>query len=133
MRITSGHYKNRQLFVPEGKFVRPTSDRMRQSIFNILRHPKWDDQFSLDGIHVADLFCGSGSLGLEALSNGAKHCVFIDQDVRATNDNTGFLPVDDFISFIFLVLSDIGIIISRTGSVFISLGSSLSTTLFSLN
>lgn len=96
MRITSGDYKNRRLFVPEGKFVRPTSDRMRQSLFNILRHPKWDLDFSLDDKYVADLFCGSGSLGLEALSNGAKHCVFVDQDVKAVTDNTGFLPEDDF-------------------------------------
>lgn len=96
MRITSGEYKNRRLFVPEGKFVRPTSDRMRQSLFNILRHPKWDLDFSLDGKNVADLFCGSGSLGLEALSNGAKHCVFVDQDTKAVTDNTGFLPENDF-------------------------------------
>jgi 16S rRNA (guanine966-N2)-methyltransferase len=96
MRITSGTYKNRRLFVPDGKFVRPTSDRMRQSIFNILRHPKWAPDFSLDGAHIADLFCGSGSLGLEALSNGAKHCVFVDQDVKAVTNNTGFLDDDDF-------------------------------------
>jgi 16S rRNA (guanine966-N2)-methyltransferase len=96
MRITSGTYKNRRLFVPDGKFVRPTSDRMRQSIFNILRHPKWAPDFSLDGAHIADLFCGSGSLGLEALSNGAKHCVFVDQDIKAVTNNTGFLNDDDF-------------------------------------
>lgn len=96
MRITSGEYKNRQLFVPEGDFIRPTSDRMRQSIFNILRHPKWDDEFDLNDVRVMDIFCGSGSLGLEALSNGAKHCTFIDQDVRTVRKNTGFVPEDDF-------------------------------------
>jgi 16S rRNA (guanine966-N2)-methyltransferase len=95
MRITSGEYKNRQLFVPEGDFIRPTSDRMRQSIFNILRHPKWDDEFDLNDIRVLDIFCGSGSLGLEALSNGASHCTFIDQDVRTVRKNTGFIPEDD--------------------------------------
>jgi 16S rRNA (guanine966-N2)-methyltransferase len=95
MRITSGDYKNRQLFVPEGDFIRPTSDRMRQSIFNILRHPKWDNAFDLNDVRVLDLFCGSGSLGLEALSNGATHCVFIDQDVRTVRKNTGFVPEDD--------------------------------------
>ena len=96
MRITSGEYKNRQLFVPEGDFIRPTSDRMRQSIFNILRHPKWGDEFDLNDIRVLDIFCGSGSLGLEALSNGAIHCTFIDQDVRTVRKNTGFVPEDDF-------------------------------------
>ncbi len=96
MRITSGEYKNRQLFVPEGDFIRPTSDRMRQSIFNILRHPKWDDTFDLDGARVLDIFCGSGSLGLEALSNGASHCTFIDQDVRTVRNNTGFVPEGGF-------------------------------------
>lgn len=96
MRITSGEYKNRRLFVPEGKFIRPTSDRMRQSIFNILRYPKWDDNFELSGARVMDVFCGSGSLGLEALSNGAVYCLFVDQDARTVRDNTGFISEDDF-------------------------------------
>ena len=76
--------------------VRPTSDRMRQSLFNILRHPRWDSDFDLKGKNVMDLFCGSGSLGLEALSNGAKKCFFIDQDIKAVTNNTGFVPEDQF-------------------------------------
>lgn len=91
MRITSGHYKNRTLFVPEGRDIRPTSDRMRQSLLNLLRHAKWLDGFALDGARVADLFCGTGALGLEMLSNGASHVTFMDQNIQTVEKNTGFL------------------------------------------
>lgn len=96
MRITSGEYKNRKLFVPEGKAIRPTSDRMRQTLFNILRHPKWDSDFDLTGKVILDLFCGSGALGLESLSNGAQKCFFMDRDTKTVINNTGFLNEDDF-------------------------------------
>jgi len=96
MRITGGQYKNKKLFVPEGDYVRPTSDRMRQSLFNILHHAKWADDFEFDGARVLDLFCGTGALGLEALSHGASHCLFIDQDIHAVQRNTAFLDNDQF-------------------------------------
>lgn len=97
MRITGGQYKNRKLVVPEGKDVRPTSDRMRQTLFNMIRHARWADDFDLDGAYVLDLFCGSGALGIEALSQGAKHCTFVDMDVTSIKSNaSAILPNDDF-------------------------------------
>ena len=91
MRVTSGLYKNRKLAVPEGSDVRPTSGRMRQSLFNMLHHAKWLDGFEMEGAHALDLFCGSGALGLEALSHGAAHCVFVDRDLKTVRQNTRFL------------------------------------------
>jgi len=74
MRITSGTFRNRKLDAPEGHDVRPTSDKMRQVIFNMLM------KYALpaDAV-VLDVFCGTGALGLEALSRGAAFCTFIDQ------------------------------------------------------
>lgn len=66
---------------PSGGATRPTADRTRQALFNILEHGVQD--FSLDGVRVIDLFAGSGALGLEALSRGAGHCLFIDKDRAA--------------------------------------------------
>jgi len=58
--------------------VRPTSDKVRQAIFNILAHNSFGGGFSLDGARVADLFAGTGALGLEAISRGALFCLFVD-------------------------------------------------------
>jgi len=96
MRITGGEYKNRKLFVPDGIDVRPTSDRMRQTLFNMLHHAKWAADFDFKEVKVIDLYCGTGALGLEALSHGAKHCLFIDQDIHAAQRNTAFLNNDDY-------------------------------------
>jgi 16S rRNA (guanine966-N2)-methyltransferase len=75
MRITAGQWRGRKLEVPDGDAVRPTSDMVRQAIFNILyAHGKPQDSY------VIDAFCGTGALGLEALSRGAAHCFFIDND-----------------------------------------------------
>lgn len=71
MRIIAGKYRGRRLFVPKGRDVRPTGDRVKEAIFSILGR-------SVDGAVVLDLFAGSGSLGLEALSRGAKRAVFVD-------------------------------------------------------
>ncbi|MGZ9109177.1 MAG: 16S rRNA (guanine(966)-N(2))-methyltransferase RsmD [Micavibrio sp.] len=82
MRITGGEFRGRNLLVPKGDAVRPTSDRMRQSIFNMLVAGRWlaEADFDLVGSTVLDAFCGTGALGLEALSRGAGACVFIDKD-----------------------------------------------------
>lgn len=84
MRITGGEAKGRVLKVPETGTVRPTTDKMRQQLFNMLMHSPWavGNGFELDGAHVLDAFCGSGSLGLEALSRGAASVVFVDSDAR---------------------------------------------------
>lgn len=78
MRIVGGSHRGRTLVAPAGRDVRPTSDRAREGIFNILAHSiDWD---GFDGLTVLDIFCGSGALGLEAMSRGATHGVFIDND-----------------------------------------------------
>src|ERR1700742_3722353 len=88
MRIVSGAFKGKQLVAPEGQATRPTSDRARQAVFNILEHAPWSQ--SLQGARVIDLYAGSGALGLEALSRGAAYCLFVetDEDARgAIRDN----------------------------------------------
>jgi 16S rRNA (guanine(966)-N(2))-methyltransferase RsmD len=76
MRITTGIAKGRQVPLPKGAAVRPTSDRVKQALFNIL------GPGGLQGWHALDLFCGSGNLGLEALSRGADLAAFCDHDRR---------------------------------------------------
>jgi 16S rRNA (guanine966-N2)-methyltransferase len=76
MRITGGHLGGRKLAVPGDNRVRPTSDKVRQAIFNILRHQ--DYGFSLEGARTADLFAGTGALGIEAISQGASFCLFVE-------------------------------------------------------
>ncbi len=79
MRIIAGKHRGRKIgLVREaGNNVRPTSDFAREAIFNILTHGKHGQSF--DGLHVLDLFCGSGAYGLEALSRGAASVTFVDQ------------------------------------------------------
>ena len=81
MRIVSGKYKGLTLQAPPGRTTRPTSDRARESLFNILAHATWAP--TLEGTHVIDLFAGSGALGLEALSRGAHSCLFVETDAKA--------------------------------------------------
>lgn len=78
MRIVAGQYRGRVIVTPEGQNTRPTSDRARQAIFNVLEHAPW-----AEGLHearVIDLYAGSGALGFEALSRGAAFCLFVDTD-----------------------------------------------------
>lgn len=72
MRVITGSARGRKLKAPEGNDVRPTSDLVKESIYSII-------QFSVQGSDVLDLFAGSGQLGIEALSRGANHCVFVDK------------------------------------------------------
>ncbi len=85
MRITGGRLGGRRLIAPEDTSVRPTSDRTRQAIFNILQHNDFGTGFSLEGAAVLDLFAGTGALGIEALSHGARWCLLVDDsaDSRA--------------------------------------------------
>ena len=78
MRITGGHLRGRALIPPRNAAVRPTSDKVRQAIFNLLEHAPALAEFSLTGARVVDLFAGTGALGLEALSRGASFCLFVD-------------------------------------------------------
>lgn len=76
MRIVAGQYKGRQIEAPKTDATRPTSDRARESLFNVLAHADWAPP--LEGARVIDLFAGSGGLGLEAISRGAGFCLFVD-------------------------------------------------------
>lgn len=79
MRIIAGQYKGRTLATPSSQAVRPTSDRLRESIFNILIHAHDD---AIEGARVLDLFAGTGALGIEALSRGAAHALFVDDSTE---------------------------------------------------
>ncbi len=81
MRIVAGEFRGKALVAPDGQATRPTSDRARQAIFNILEHASWGPE--LDGARVVDLFAGSGGLGFEALSRGAAFCLFVETDPDA--------------------------------------------------
>jgi len=76
MRIFGGRLRGAKLVTPGGNNVRPTSDKVRESIFNILAHGVED--FEIEGARVVDLFAGTGALGCEALSRGAAFCLFVD-------------------------------------------------------
>tara|TARA_Y100000052_G_scaffold26647_1_gene31953 strand:+ start:7763 stop:8329 length:567 start_codon:yes stop_codon:yes gene_type:complete len=76
MRIVSGSLKGRIIQAPEGKQTRPTTDRVRESVFNVLAHNP--DIPDIEGVRVIDLFAGSGALGFEALSRGASFCLFVE-------------------------------------------------------
>ena len=75
MRIVGGTYRGATLLTPKDDRIRPTSDRVRESLFNVLSHMQ---DFDFEGITVFDAFCGTGALGLEALSRGAAQCIFTD-------------------------------------------------------
>lgn len=81
MRIVSGAFRGKTLAAPKGEATRPTSDRARQAIFNILEHAAWSP--GVQGVRVMDLFAGSGALGFEALSRGAAFCLFVETDEAA--------------------------------------------------
>lgn len=83
MRVVAGRFRGRALQAPDDMKIRPTSDRVRESLFNILAHGIAD--FSLDGARVIDLFAGTGALGIEAASRGAAYCLFVEEapDARA--------------------------------------------------
>ncbi len=80
MRIIGGRFSGRALVAPKGRDTRPTADRVRQSVFNILAHR---EGFSFEGVRVIDLFAGSGALGLEAMSRGGAFCLFVETDAAA--------------------------------------------------
>lgn len=89
MRVITGSARGKKLKTLDGMDVRPTSDKVKEAIFSII-------QFDVPSASVLDLFAGSGQLGIEALSRGASHCVFVDKSrdsirvVRENVENTGF-------------------------------------------
>lgn len=90
LRIIAGEWRGRKLAAPEGDATRPTADRTRETLFSMLTSRLG----SFEGLKVADLFAGSGALGLEALSRGAAHALFVEQDpaaIRAIRANIAAL------------------------------------------
>lgn len=93
MRIVAGTAGGRNLVTPDGDDVRPTKDRVREAMFNSLNSYGW-----VDDCTFLDLFAGSGALGLEALSRGARNCTFVDHDRRSigiVRQNVEALGFDD--------------------------------------
>jgi len=91
MRVISGLYKGRRLKTVEGLTVRPTSDRLRETLFNVLRG-------TVDGAKFVDLCAGSGAVGIEALSRGAAHVTFVESSRRAAaviNENLTHCKIED--------------------------------------
>jgi 16S rRNA (guanine966-N2)-methyltransferase len=83
MRIIAGRWKGKQLVAPPGETTRPTSDRARQALFDMLWHAPWAGRDVVEGAVVLDAFAGTGTLGLEALSRGAATATFIEKDRAA--------------------------------------------------
>ncbi|NDF12242.1 MAG: methyltransferase domain-containing protein [Proteobacteria bacterium] len=91
MKVIAGKHKGRNIAPPANKDVRPTTGMAREAIFNLLQHGKFmkapdfvqdENPSVLEGRRVVDIFCGTGAMGIEALSRGAGHVVFIDQNPR---------------------------------------------------
>lgn len=79
MRVVGGDLRGRALATPRDHAIRPTTDRAREAVFNVLAH-RFGDR--LEGARVLDLFAGTGALGIEALSRGASYCVFIEESAE---------------------------------------------------
>ena len=80
MRVVGGKFRSRPLAGPKSEAVRPTADRLREALFNILAHSYGDP---ITGARVLDLFAGTGALGIEAISRGAAYTLFVDEGVEA--------------------------------------------------
>ncbi|MGH1404612.1 MAG: 16S rRNA (guanine(966)-N(2))-methyltransferase RsmD [Alphaproteobacteria bacterium] len=106
MRIVSGIYGGRKLQVPDGRDIRPTSDKVRSAVFNMLQARN-----AISGSYVLDGFCGTGALGFEALSRGADHCSFFDMSrvsLSLAQENAQILSAQDQCSFFSKDITKIG-------------------------
>ena len=83
MRIVAGTWRGKALTAPAGQTTRPTADRVRQALFDMLVHAPWGGRGVIEGAIVMDAFAGTGALGLEALSRGAARAVFVDNNSAA--------------------------------------------------
>ena len=90
MRIISGIYNRRILISPDTDKIRPTSDRAKETLFNML-----NVRYDFEGMEILDLFCGTGNLGLECLSRGATMCSFVDKDIKLVQKNIEMLKASD--------------------------------------
>jgi 16S rRNA (guanine966-N2)-methyltransferase len=99
MRIVAGTWRGRTLVAPTGSRTRPTADRVRQALFDMLLHAPWGGRDTVEGARVLDVFAGTGAFGLEALSRGAAHATFIEHDaaaLAALSANIAALHADRF-------------------------------------
>ncbi len=106
VRIVAGTWRGRALVAPPGAATRPTADRVRQALFDMLLHAAWGGRESVEGVRALDVFAGTGAFGLEALSRGAAHATFIEHDRAAltalhaniancrAQDRCDVLPID---------------------------------------
>ena len=92
MRVVAGELRGRRLKAPKGTAVRPTSDRAREALFSILD--------GIAGTDVLDLFCGTGALGIEALSRGARHVVLVDDDTSPVQANVDTLDISERVTVV---------------------------------
>jgi 16S rRNA (guanine966-N2)-methyltransferase len=92
MRVVAGELGGRRLVAPRGWRVRPTSDRVREAVFSALG--------DVEGMRVADLYCGTGALGIEAISRGAAEATLVDRDIRAALGNVRNLGLNDRIDLV---------------------------------
>jgi 16S rRNA (guanine966-N2)-methyltransferase len=98
MRIVAGAWRGRTLTAPPGVATRPTADRVRQAVFDMLMHAQWGGRAVIDGAIVLDVFAGTGALGLEALSRGAASACFVESDpaaLRALRANVAACRAED--------------------------------------
>lgn len=96
MRIIAGEFRSRILIAPKGSVTRPTTDRARESLFNVL-----NNLIAFDRIRVLDLYAGSGAFSFEALSRGAKHATLVERDrhaIIAIDANAKSLNIKDYVS-----------------------------------
>ena len=94
MRIVGGRHRGRPLAAPAGRAIRPSSDRLREALFNILLHGDFPE---IEGAEVLDAFAGTGAFGLEALSRGAARATFIDSDVTWVRRNADALGEENVV------------------------------------
>ena len=105
MRIIAGKFKGRKIYNPQDNITRPLKDRVRESIFNIIKHSK-EISFELINSNVLDLYSGVGSFGIESLSRNAKRVTFIEKDINASNilkENLKKLSIFQKTKILFLV------------------------------
>ena len=107
MRIIGGKYRGLKLLPPESSKIRPTSDRLKESLFSIINSNKYN--ISIENSNVLDICSGTGSLGIESFSRGAISVYFIDKDHRSINliyKNISKLKIDDQIENNFKIIKD---------------------------
>ena len=103
LRIIGGVWRGRMIEAPADEAIRPTTDRVRESLFNRLMHGAAGSGLSLEGARVADVFAGTGAMGLEALSRGAAHVTFIERGLSALaliRRNVAALGAEDRVSIV---------------------------------